>query len=87
MSRLVLFVEGEGDVEAAPVLVSRLWTELPPELQIGFVDTKPLRIGGLARLTGRFADKWPHYPPNRCWTIELRWSAASARCGYVGGYR
>jgi hypothetical protein len=61
VSRLVLFVDGEGDVEAAPVLVSRLWTELPHELQVGFVDNKPLRTGGLARLTGRCTDKWPHY--------------------------
>jgi hypothetical protein len=74
MSRLVLFVDGEGDVEAAPVLVSRLWTELPPELQIGFVDTKPLRTGGLARLTGRCADKWTQY---------LQIAAARPNCGGV----
>ncbi len=61
MSRLVLCVEGDGDVEAAPVLVGRLWTELPPDLQTGFVDTKPLRVGGLSHLTGRLAENWPRY--------------------------
>lgn len=61
MSRLVLCVEGDGDVEAAPVLVSRLWAELPPDLQAGFIDTKPLRVGGLSHLTGRLADNWPRY--------------------------
>ncbi|VTU02284.1 Putative uncharacterized protein OS=Rhodopirellula baltica (strain SH1) GN=RB459 PE=4 SV=1: DUF4276 [Gemmataceae bacterium] len=61
MSRLVLCVEGDGDVEAAPVLVSRLWLELPPELQAGFVDTNPLRVGGLSHLMGRRAPDWPRF--------------------------
>jgi hypothetical protein len=61
MSRLVLFVEGDGDVEAAPVLVSRLWAELPPELQVGFVDTKPFRVGSVSNLSGRAAANWTRY--------------------------
>jgi hypothetical protein len=61
MSRLVLFVEGDGEEEAMPALVGRLWAEFPPELQVGFVDTKPFRTGGLQNLTGRHAAKWPGY--------------------------
>jgi hypothetical protein len=57
MSRLVLCVEGDGDVDAAPVLISRLWAEL----QTGFVDPNPLRVGGLAHLTGNCAKNWPRY--------------------------
>lgn len=66
MSRVVLFVEGDGDVEAAPVLVGRLWAELPPELQVGFVDNKPFRTRGLSHLTGRHAEKWPRYLEAAC---------------------
>ena len=61
MSRLVLFVDGEGDVEAAPALVGRLRTELPPELQGWFVDNKPFRTGGLSNLTGNQAEKWSRH--------------------------
>jgi hypothetical protein len=61
MSRLVLCVEGDGDVEAAPVLIGRLWSELPAEVKFGFVDTKPLRVGALSHLTGRLADNWSRY--------------------------
>jgi hypothetical protein len=61
MSRLVIFVEGQGDAEAAPILIGRLWAELPAELQVGFVDTNPFRTGGLNQLTGRHADKWVRF--------------------------
>jgi hypothetical protein len=61
MSRLVLFVDGEGDVEAAPALIGRLRTELPPDLQGWLVDTNPFRTRGLSNLTGRLADQWPRY--------------------------
>lgn len=61
MNRVVLFVEGDGDVEAAPVLVNRLWSELPPELQVGFVDSNPFRVGNVTHLTGRAAENWPRY--------------------------
>jgi hypothetical protein len=73
MSRLVLFVEGDEDVEAAPVLVGRLWAELPPELQGCFIDTKPFRVGNITHLTGRVAENWQRY---------LR--AASARKDFGG---
>jgi len=61
MSRLVLFVDGEGDVEAAPALIGRLRTELPSELQGWFVDNKPFRTGGLSNLTGNQAEKWSRH--------------------------
>jgi hypothetical protein len=61
MSRLVLFVEGDGDVESAPALVTRLRAELPPDLQTGFVDTNPFRVAGYANLTGRCAGQWVRY--------------------------
>ena len=66
MSRVVLFVEGDGEVKAAPVLVSRLWAELPPELHVGFVDTNPFRVGNITHLTGRVADNWPRYLRAAC---------------------
>jgi hypothetical protein len=54
MKRLVLLVEGEGDVLAVPALVGRLLTELPGELQGQlFLDNAPMRIGGLHQITGR----------------------------------
>src|SRR5689334_25353403 len=61
MSRLVLCVEGDGDVEAGPALIGRLWSELPVELQSSFVDSNPLRVGGLSQLTGKLSDKWLRY--------------------------
>jgi hypothetical protein len=66
MSRLVLFVEGDGDVEAAPALIGRLHGELPPDLQGWFVDNKPFRTAGLSNLTGRHAEKWPRYLEAAC---------------------
>jgi len=38
-----------------------LWLELPPELQVGFVDTNPLRVGNVQHLTGRVAANWQRY--------------------------
>lgn len=54
MKRLVLCVEGEGDVEAIPALVGRLLSELPPDLQgHTFLDNRPLRVGGVEKITGK----------------------------------
>lgn len=64
MKRVVLCVEGEGDVQAAPVLVSRLWTGLPDATQVGFIDPRQLRVGNITRLTGRHAANWPRYLRN-----------------------
>ena len=61
MRRLVLCVEGESEEAAAPALVSRLWIGLPPEVQMGFVDSKPLRVKSVSNLTGRCSDNWKRY--------------------------
>lgn len=54
MKRLVLFAEGEGDVQAAPALVGRLLSELPPEYQRQlFLDNAPMKVGGIHQITGR----------------------------------
>lgn len=54
MKRLVLLVEGDGDVQAVPSLVGRLLTQLPDDLQGQlFLDNAPLRIGGVHQVTGK----------------------------------
>lgn len=59
MNRLGLLVEGDGDVQAAPVLLSRLLDEMPVEKQgLLFVDPLPLRIGGIHQLTGKRSAEW-----------------------------
>ncbi len=55
--RLVLCVEGEGDVAAAPLLVKRLLTELQA-WDCVWLDPNPLRVGGVTSLFGRKADNW-----------------------------
>jgi hypothetical protein len=58
MKRLVLFVEGEGDVAAAPALISRILNYLPLPLQGHlFLDSPPYRVGGIDRFTGKSAGK------------------------------
>jgi hypothetical protein len=53
MKRLVLLVEGDGDVQALPSLVGTLLAQLPEPLQGQlFPDNAPLRIGGIHRITG-----------------------------------
>lgn len=54
MKRLVLLVEGAGDVQAVPALVGKLLTQLPDELQGQlFLDNAPMKIGGVHQLTGK----------------------------------
>jgi hypothetical protein len=54
MKRLVLFVEGDGDVLAVPALVGRLLTHLPDALQGQlFLDNAPMRIGKVEQVTGK----------------------------------
>src|ERR1700722_7828249 len=62
MKRLVLLVEGAGEVQAMPALVGRLITEFPSNLQGQlFLDNAPMRIGGLHQVTGtRQADLARH---------------------------
>ncbi len=55
--RLVLFVEGEGDRDALPVLVKQLLTELGawPDL---FLDPRPFVVGSVADLTAHNGRDW-----------------------------
>jgi hypothetical protein len=54
MKRLVLLVEGDGDVQAVPSLVGRLLTQLPDDCQGQlFLDNAPMRIGGVHQITGK----------------------------------
>src|ERR1700692_306086 len=54
MKRLVLFVEGEGDVKAAPSLVGELLTKLPDALQGQlFLDNAPMKTGDVHQITGK----------------------------------
>src|SRR5262249_39055988 len=54
MKRLVLLVEGDGDVQAVPSLVGKLLKELPDHCQGQlFLDNAPLRIGGVHQITGK----------------------------------
>lgn len=50
MKRIVLFVEGEGEAEAAPVLVNKLVNEIPNARNAVFVDPKPFRVGEINKL-------------------------------------
>lgn len=48
-----MFVEGIGDVAAAPSLVGELLAQLPEHLQGQlFMDNAPMRIGGIHHITG-----------------------------------
>jgi hypothetical protein len=54
MRRLVLLVEGDGDVQAMPSLVGRLIAQLPDDLQGQlFLDNAPMRLGGIHQITGK----------------------------------
>ncbi len=53
MKRLVVLVEGQGDVAAVPALVGELLTHLPDELQGQlFLDNAPIKTGGIHQITG-----------------------------------
>jgi hypothetical protein len=56
----VLFVEGDGDKEAVPVLVTRLLTNLEAWGDL-FLDTNPFVVGGVAQLTARDGRDWLRY--------------------------
>lgn len=62
MNRLVLCVEGQGDVDATPVLVSRLLRNLPEEHQGAiFLDSRPLEVGAVRQLMGKEKGEWQRY--------------------------
>jgi hypothetical protein len=60
--RLVLLVEGQGEVEAAPVLVGRLLKEhsvVAPVFDAVFLDSlPPFRVGEFSRLAKNDFDDW-----------------------------
>jgi hypothetical protein len=54
MKRLVLLVEGNGDVQAVPSLVGGLIARRPDNLQGQlFLDNAPMRVGGIHQITGK----------------------------------
>lgn len=55
--RLVIFVEGKGDVKAAPVLAQRVVTEIGAN-DVLFVDHEPFRVRGLATLVKNDCSDW-----------------------------
>lgn len=73
LKRLVLFVEGEGDVDAAPPLIGRLLNELQASDPAVYLDSRPLRVGSVTSLFGRKATNW---------TNKLR---VAAQRGNLGG--
>lgn len=62
MKRLVLCVEGEGDVAAAPNLIGNLLNDLPAELQgTLFLDDRAMEVGEVRGLTGTRQQEWLRY--------------------------
>ena len=58
LKRLVLLVEGKGDIVAAPALIGKLLNELQASDPAVFLDTKPLRVGGITGLFGKKEKNW-----------------------------
>jgi hypothetical protein len=58
--RLVLFVEGEGDRGAVPILVKRLLTELGGWSDL-FLDPQPFVVGNVADLTAHEGSEWVRF--------------------------
>jgi hypothetical protein len=56
--RLVLFVEGEGDADAVPLLVKQLLTELQAWAHIALDKDKPFVVGSVGDLTKDNGKKW-----------------------------
>jgi Domain of unknown function (DUF4276) len=57
MRRIVLFVEGEGESEAAPKLVGRLLNEQNASDAV-FLDGNPFRVGGVNKLAKDDYHEW-----------------------------
>ena len=58
--RLVLLVEGDGDVEAAPVLLARLLHEYQA-FDAVFLDPHPFRVGEYSKISRQEFAKWRRY--------------------------
>ena len=71
MKRVVLFVEGDGDALAVPVLVKRLIAHLDA-WDCLFLDPRPFVVGGVNRLFKNDCRNW------------LRWLGAAAKRGTIG---
>lgn len=57
MKRIVLFVEGQGDVDAAPVLVSKLLSD-QEAYDVAFLDRAPFRVGNAGTLLRNDMHDW-----------------------------
>lgn len=57
MKKLVLFVEGDADKDAALLLIKRLLSEIGA-WDCLLLDPNPVRTGGLTKITGKLAAKW-----------------------------
>jgi hypothetical protein len=57
MKRIVLFVEGQGDVDAAPVLVSKLLKD-QEAYDVAFLDRAPFRVGNAGTLLRNDMNDW-----------------------------
>ncbi|MEP0844482.1 MAG: DUF4276 family protein [Phycisphaerae bacterium] len=58
--RLTLFVEGDGDKTAVPVLVKRLLTEMNAWDAV-LLDPNVFKVGHISKLTGRHSGNWPRF--------------------------
>ena len=56
MKKIILFVEGEGEAVAAPLLVNKLLNEIPNARQTVSIDPKPFRVGQINKLLSK--DNW-----------------------------
>ena len=50
MKRIVLFVEGEGEADAAPILIDKLLNNIPNARNSAFIDPKPFRVGEINKV-------------------------------------
>ncbi len=60
MKRLVLFVEGDGDVGAVPTLLKRLLKERGDEFNV-LLDNAPFRVGSIGKLVKSDFRDWKRY--------------------------
>jgi hypothetical protein len=58
--RLVLLVEGDGDVEAAPILIKRLLREYSA-FDAVFLDEKPFRVGDYSKIGKNDFGEWRRF--------------------------
>ncbi len=60
MRRLVLFVEGEGEADAAPALIKRLLIEKGGQHSV-LVDDNPFRVGSISKLVKAEFCQWKRF--------------------------